>query len=354
VPLRFSDQRPPIPPLDLIQRVVPPFGPEHSDATRVAFDEAPMPQLAGLERALAVVGCEFSDFERLLDFGCGPGRYARHLGALAETTEIHGADIDAQAIDWLKRNVPYGQFEAIPPEPPTAYPNDHFDLVINHSVFTHLPEALQDAWMAELRRITLPGGVLLLTVHSTPQWNVAIHDMENGGEKVEHLRSTLEQDGILFISEDHFIGSTHPDFYHTTFHAPWYVFERWTQWFDLAAYVPLGSDTQDLVVMRRRADDAPVQRPIGHAAATHTAPVRTAAAGRPEARAALGKVKRRALALLRRSGGGQGLADTDRDRELRMLRVGMYELGQRISMVSDELHTELHDALRERDDAPRS
>ena len=126
--------------------------------------------------------------------------------------------------------------------------------------------------MAELHRITQPGGVLLLTVHSLPQWNKAISDMENGGEPVDHLRATLEQDGILFISDDHFIGSTHPDFYHTTFHAPWYVFEHWTRWFDVAAYVPLGSDSQDLVVLRRRADDEPHQPPIGHGSGAEAAP----------------------------------------------------------------------------------
>ena len=118
--------------------------------------------------------------------------------------------------------------------------------------------------MAELQRITRPGGVLLLTVHSTPQWNQAVHDIEQDGQNVDDLRVTLEEKGVLFISDDHFIGSTHPDFYHTTFHAPWYVFEHWTHWFDLAAYVPRGSDTQDLVIMRRRPGDSPHQRPIGH------------------------------------------------------------------------------------------
>jgi SAM-dependent methyltransferase len=363
MPLRFTDQRPPIPPVDLIQRITPPFPPEQAGGARQAFDEAPVRQLIGLERALAIVGREFSEFERMLDFGCGPGRYIRHLEPLSETTEIHGADIDGQMIDWLRKNVPYGHYEVVPHEPPTSYPDAHFDLVVNHSVFTHLPEHLQDKWMAELHRVTQPGGVLLLTVHSLPQWNQAISDMENGGEPVDHLRATLERDGILFISDDHFIGSTHPDFYHTTFHAPWYVFEHWTRWFDVAAYVPLGSDSQDLVVLRRRADDEPHQPPIGHGSRAASAPEPAASGnGRLPPQAApqstLGKIRRRVLSryLGRQERINQELADAlkERDRELRMLRTGLYELGHRVSVVTEELRAELDEARPERRDASRS
>jgi SAM-dependent methyltransferase len=359
VALRFPDQRPPIPPLDLVQRVVPPFTAAEAGGARQAFDEAATGHLVELERALAVVDREFSSFRRLLDFGCGPGRYIRHLGGLAETAEIHGADIDPQAIEWLREHVPYGQFEAIPHEPPTAYPDGHFDLILNHSVFTHLPAPLQDAWMGELQRITEPGGILLLTIHSTPQFNQAIHDIEQDGGNVAQLRATLEQDGVLFIADDHFIGSTHPDFYHTTFHAPWYVFEHWTQWFDLLAYVPQGSDTQDLIVMRRRAEGAPAQRPMGHRDVAAERAEESAAEAqvsghlgmlghllmtRPQPQTTLGRIRRRLLArdLDRQEQVNQALvlALNERDRELRMIRTGLYELGQRLSFVADELRGE--------------
>ena len=370
VALRFPDRRPPIPPLDLVQRVVPPFTAAQAGEARHAFDEAAQGHLVELERALAVVGREFSDFTRLLDFGCGPGRYIRHLGPLAETTEIHGVDIDPQPIEWLRENVAYGQFEVIPHEPPTAYPDGHFDLILNHSVFTHLPAALQDAWMGELQRITAPGGVLLLSIHSTPQFNQVIHDIEQDGGNVARQRATLEQDGVLFIADDHFIGSTHPDFYHTTFHTPWYVFEHWTRWFELVAYVPQGSDTQDLIVMRRRAEDAPVQRPIGHRGVAeepveestadtpvhgHLAMLDHLLATRPQPQTRLGRIRRRLLArdLDHQQRINQAFVDTaedlyERGRELRMIRKGLYELGQRVSFVADELRGERDEAAAER------
>ena len=74
--------------------MVPPFPAAEADGARRAFDEAAIPHLIELERALNFVDAEFSGFERLLDFGCGPGRYIRHLEQLSVTTEIHGADID--------------------------------------------------------------------------------------------------------------------------------------------------------------------------------------------------------------------------------------------------------------------
>lgn len=385
MPLQFSGERPPIPPLDLIRRVVPPFPPERGQHEREAFDEQCIPQLIGLERALGLIGLEFSAFERLLDFGCGPGRFLRHLGSLSQTTEINGADIDPQAIEWLRENVPFGRYEVVPHEPPTSYPDDQFDLIVNHSVFTHLPERLQDAWMGELQRITRPGGVLLLSLHSTPQWNQAAHDIANGGDDVESMRAELEETGVLFIADDHFIGSTHPDFYHTTFHAPWYVFERWTTWFDLVAYVPLGSDSQDLVVMRSRGDDAPVQRPIGHGSrpdvpravaeaasppgTAHVAALQQLLVARPRPQTVRGRLKRR---LLERDLNRQerinelvsnalsaGVNATTpptpvADREIQMLRVGLYELGHRMTILSEELRDEFGAAAAEHADPPRA
>jgi len=37
--------------------------------------------------------------------------------------------------------------------------------VIGYSVFTHLTEAMQRQWLEELRRITAPGGLVLVTAH---------------------------------------------------------------------------------------------------------------------------------------------------------------------------------------------
>jgi hypothetical protein len=112
-------------------------------------------------------------------------------------------------------------------------------------LFTHLDERMQDLWLGELRRITRPGGLLLLTVEGQSSWNRTAEASELGGEDPERWRTELESRGILFISDDLFVGSSHPGFYHSAIHAPWYVFEHWTQFFDVAAFIPDGSLSQD-------------------------------------------------------------------------------------------------------------
>jgi SAM-dependent methyltransferase len=337
--LTLADDRPPIPPADLILRVSPSFEPGDIRAVRTTFDVCGLEHLQCFERALATVGRSFGDFRQMLDFGCGCGRFIRHLGPLSERLAVHGADIDAEMIEWCRSNIPYGEYRVAPHEPPLDYPDHSFDLIINHSVFTHLDERHQDLWLAELQRIASPGATLLLTVEGTSTWNRTLEASERIGESTEQWRAELESRGILFIADDHFVGSTHPDFYHSTVHAPWYVFEHWTRYFDLIAYLPDGSDTQDLVVLRRRPDGAPAPRPIGR-----RTPVVPAAAPRwPQLAAAVA----RRLAGSRRPTGLPGSPAIER--ELNMLRTGLYEQGKRMSVLAAELRAEIEAARRDSD-----
>jgi hypothetical protein len=100
----------------------------------------------------------------------------------------------------------------------------------------------------------------------------------------------LAQDGILFIADDANVGSAHPSFYHTTVHAPWYVFEHWTQWFDVIAYMPRGStDAVDTVVLRRPAQSAPERPPVRRRASAPAADAQpTPTAQAQDRRTALG------------------------------------------------------------------
>ena len=76
---------------------------------------------------------------------------------------------------------------------------------------------------------------------------------------------------------DSWFGSAFPDFYHSTFHRPDYVIERWGWFFDVHGYLPrhaLGH--QDVVILERRAGDLPAGSPPTGAAATPTAPPKSA------------------------------------------------------------------------------
>jgi SAM-dependent methyltransferase len=103
---------------------------------------------------------------RWLDFGCGPGRIARHLVRLRCCERLVGADVDPRLVAWARQHVPGARFELIEPAPPTAFAPREFDLVYAASVFTHFSEAEQGLWLAELARILVPGGLLIASTHS--------------------------------------------------------------------------------------------------------------------------------------------------------------------------------------------
>jgi SAM-dependent methyltransferase len=109
-------------------------------------------------------GVEITSLRTILDFGCGCGRVLRHFHRIPGV-RLYGSDYNRQAIDWCKRKLGFAQFAANSVSPPLAYENDQFDLIYALSVFTHLPESLQLAWMTELSRVLRPGGYLLMTTH---------------------------------------------------------------------------------------------------------------------------------------------------------------------------------------------
>jgi SAM-dependent methyltransferase len=141
-------------------------------------------------------------------------------------------------------------------------------------VFTHLDEQYQDAWLAELRRIVKPGGDLVLSVSGEHPFSQLLQAHRDSGADPAALIETYRTKGIVFIEDDAWVGGPFPDFYHSTFHAPWYVFEHWSKYFDIKAYVTRGSlDFQDYLLLRRREGDAaPTLAPL---AATSTVPLPT-------------------------------------------------------------------------------
>jgi SAM-dependent methyltransferase len=104
---------------------------------------------------------------RVLDFGCGCGRIARHMLPLVR--ELHGIDPNRRSVAWCARNLSNGTFLAGGREPTLPFPDGRFDLVWAWSVFTHLPAVSQRPWLAELTRIVAPGGLILFTTHGPPR-----------------------------------------------------------------------------------------------------------------------------------------------------------------------------------------
>ena len=198
-----------------------------------------------LERTLAIVGCSLDSFESILDFGCGCGRMLLWMEELGRTRALHGTDIDAEAIAWCRAHIPYASVTVNEAHPPLPYPDDAFDLVFNHSVFTHIDERRQNLWLSELQRVTRTGGFVVLSTHG----EVALP------EGAQAIRDRLERNGIAFLDDSQPRDFPLPDWYQTTYHAPWYVFEHWGRWFEIRGYVPGGAlGLQDHVLLEGRPD----------------------------------------------------------------------------------------------------
>lgn len=238
---------PPLPEVDLRWRV---SGQRLGDAE---FLEQGRNSMADAQRALAVVGRTLASFDRVLDFGCGCARVTRHV-LTATDAEVHGCDIDAEAIAWCQANLPRGHFVHNDDLPPLPYPDEHFDLIVNHSVFTHLPEDFQDRWLSELRRVVQPGGYLLLTVAGVHAFAGLREQYLAWPADPSAIEGTFYRSGFLYIADDGWSGTVFPDWYHSTFHSPTYVIEHWAQYFDVVALLPRGAlNFLDMVVLHRRA-----------------------------------------------------------------------------------------------------
>jgi SAM-dependent methyltransferase len=127
------------------------------------FLESGRQAAASIRTTLERSGVDVHQLRRILDFGCGCGRVIRQWKDFA--AEVHGTDVNPRLVDWCRRHLEFARFEENGLSPPLPYAAGTFDLVYALSVFTHLPEELQLAWMAELGRALETGGHLILTTH---------------------------------------------------------------------------------------------------------------------------------------------------------------------------------------------
>lgn len=201
--------------------------------------------LAALER---LGGHVLAEDTKLLDWGAGSGRLTRQLAARTPKPHITAVDIDRAAIEWLSTNIPVDRALTIDIEPPLPFADDTFDVAIAHSVFTHLDSDAQDAWLAELARVTRPGGTVLASTHGPTalQWHLE-HPLVSLAGAIGAAMPSL---GFFFWRGEGWEAHFH-DGYHTAFHDPEYVRTHWAQWFDVVEVLPAHlRGRQDLVVLR--------------------------------------------------------------------------------------------------------
>ncbi len=101
-----------------------------------------------------------------LDLGCASGRVLRHIALSEPGCRAIGCDINRLHVEWCNAHLPDNcsafQNHSVPSLP---LEDNSLDAVTAYSVFTHI-EALETAWLTEIRRVLKPGGLAWVTVHT--------------------------------------------------------------------------------------------------------------------------------------------------------------------------------------------
>jgi SAM-dependent methyltransferase len=135
-----------------------------------------------VKQELAALGRTVSGDDRVLDFGCGWGRFIRLWMKDIPATNLFGVDVDPDMIGFCRISGLPAQFAVVPPLGPTEFETGSVDLIYAYSVFSHLSEPTHVAWMEEFRRILKPGGILIFTTQARHflSWTVALRERPAG------------------------------------------------------------------------------------------------------------------------------------------------------------------------------
>lgn len=235
-----AHERYPMPPEGNIKRVI-------GDTSAVRFAMGGAMIFKNIEALIGELGHSWSDFPQILDWGCGAGRVTRYL--ISETpSAVCGADIDPDNVAWCRSNLTDGEFVTVPLRPPTAFADGRFDMVIGLSVLTHLSESDQWLWLEELRRITRPGALVLLSVSGPTQFAYIGFPLP--------LYRRLQAQGFLDLARDPALDEviSEQEYYRAAFHSRAYIASRWSDYFEVIAILDAIAAVQDFVVLQRRAD----------------------------------------------------------------------------------------------------
>jgi SAM-dependent methyltransferase len=203
-----------------------------------------------IDRALvAISGRHLHEFRRVLDWGVGCGRIARHFPSEGPGA-LTGCDIDQDNVDWCGAHLP-GTFVSCSMTPPLPFGAASFDLVYGISVFTHLREAMQLKWLDELYRVMAAGALLLTTIHG----RTALDFSRLAPAEHRRLCEEVEARGIVVRGEGSQLDG-HVDhggeYVADVAHSLEYVHRVWGRFFEVVQILRGYILFQDLVVLRRR------------------------------------------------------------------------------------------------------
>lgn len=123
------------------------------------FSEYKIEDLAALVNRLRLPA------SKILDFGSGIGNSLPYFRNYFPNSEISCADVSARSIEIAQTRFP-GQESYVLINDDIPLPTASQDVVFSACVFHHIPHDEHLHWLAELRRITKPGGILTIYEHN--------------------------------------------------------------------------------------------------------------------------------------------------------------------------------------------
>jgi SAM-dependent methyltransferase len=201
----------------------------------------------------------------VLDFGCGWGRTMRFFLRDLPSANVWGLDVASDMIALCQQHFRVCRFELVPPTPPTSLPSASVDVAYSYSVFSHLNEAVANAWVEELARLLKPGGLLMVTTEPRSFIELCERIRRRGGAQnkwEDSLRQLFVDQRATLAAYDRgeFVhvptGGGHdrpPSFYGESVIPRGYVERHWTRFFDPIEFRDNPRALlQSLIVMRKR------------------------------------------------------------------------------------------------------
>ena len=197
--------------------------------------------------ALTIAGRHLHEFDRVLDWGVGCGRLARHFPA-AHARALVGCDIDDDNVQWCGANL-RGTFVRCSMSPPLPFPDASFDAVYGVSVFTHMREPMQLRWLEELARVAAPGAWVFVTVHG----RTAVDFSRHTPLEYRRLLGEVASKGIVLTGANTQLDGhvEHGGEYVNVLHGGDYIRRVWGRFFAVRHILPGYILHHDLVALQR-------------------------------------------------------------------------------------------------------
>lgn len=154
------------------------------------------------ENYAAITGSPLKE-KRILDFGCGYGRFLRLFSYYSN--EVYGVDAFEGSLEH-SRAAGFSEQIRKSDEVPDQIPFDKsFDFLFAFSVFTHLSERATIASLKALRKVAHDGAVLAITIRPVQFWSVAASGGTHLDKSKLNAKDIIEEhqkSGFAFYVQD--------------------------------------------------------------------------------------------------------------------------------------------------------